>query len=170
MMKSKTFLLILSFLIFLICCGVRNQVIGSDIREAEIKKRLIEFVNEMRIKGATCGDKYYKTTHPVVWNDRLGQASLNHSLDMAENGFLSHIGSDGKSSEERLLKVGYRWMTYGENVGEGYKTPEELVKGWLKSTSHCKIIMNPTFKEAGAACVKGSRKIYWTLILASPER
>jgi uncharacterized protein YkwD len=169
MMKKRKILLICSLFIFLICSTENNYALGGDVRNQKIEKRVIELINEVRAKGIKCGNKYYKATTPVVWNEKLGKASLHHSLDMAQKGFLGHRGSDGSSTEERLSKVGYKWIVYGENVGEGYQTPGEMVSGWLKSTSHCKNIMNPDFKEAGAAYIKGSVKNYWTLILASPE-
>lgn len=143
---------------------------GGDLKKQGIEKRVIELVNEVRIKGNICGEIFYKPANPIAWNDKLGKAALYHSIDMAQNGFLGHSGSDGSSTKERLSRVHYKWMTYGETVGEGYQTPGEMVSGWLKSTSHCKNIMNPDFKEAGSAYIKGSGKIYWTLVLASPER
>ena len=169
-MRNKACILFYVLFIFLICCSEKNQALGDDRGNHNSEHRVIELINEVRAKGVKCGNNYYKATTPVVWNEKLGKASLHHSLDMAQNGFLGHSGSDGSSIKERLSRVHYKWMTYGENVGEGYQTPGEMVSGWLKSTSHCKNIMNPDFKEAGSAYIKGSGKIYWTLVLASPER
>ncbi|MDH5203645.1 MAG: CAP domain-containing protein [Nitrospirota bacterium] len=148
----------------------KNLAESGDFKKQRIEKRVVELINEMRTKGSICGEKNYKPANPVAWNDKLGKASLHHSLDMARNGFLGHKGYDGSSTKERLSRIGYKWITFGENVAEGYRTTEELVKGWIESTSHCKVIMNPDFKEAGAAYAKSSGKFYWTLILASPER
>ena len=168
---NKKLLLIFCFLItFLISDKGIYQAMGGEVTNYNSKKRVIELINEVRAKGVKCGNNYNKATTPVVWNEKLGKASLHHSLDMAQKGFLGHRGSDGSSTKERLSRVHYKWMTYGENVGEGYQTPGEMVSGWLKSTSHCKNIMNPDFKEAGSAYAKSSRNSYWTLVLASSER
>ncbi|MEW6001719.1 MAG: CAP domain-containing protein [Nitrospirota bacterium] len=130
---------------------------------------IVELINEARTKGVQCGNRYFEVTQPIMWNDKLGQVSLNHAIDMAKKDFLSHRGSDGSTVKDRLSRVGYRWTTYGENVSRGYQSPGEVVKVWLKSKDHCKNMMNPNFKEAGSAYAKGSREIYWTLILASPD-
>lgn len=169
-MRNKACILFYVFFIFLICCAEKNQALGDDRGNHNSENRVIELINEVREKGVKCGNKYYKAAALVVWNEKLGQASLHHSLDMAQKGFLGHRGSDGSSTEERLSKVGYKWIVYGENVGEGYQTPGELVKGWLKSTSHCENIMNPNFREAGTAYAISSDKIFWTLLFASSEK
>ena len=168
-MKKREFLLVSFLTIYLICSIGINYALGDDVRNRGSEKRLIELINQVRMKGSKCGNRYYKPTQSVVWNEKLRQASFHHSLDMARKGFLGHTGYDGNSTKERLSGVGYKWITFGENVAEGYQTLEELMKGWMESTSHCKIIMNPDFKEAGAAYAKGSGKMYWTLILASPK-
>ncbi len=152
-------------------CSHVLQYSGQTSDDHSLVKEIVGQINKIRSKGTTCGNKYYKPVKPVIWNNKLGQAALQHSLDMAKKGFLSHTGSDGSNPEERLSKVGYRWSSYGENIGQGFRTPDEAVKSWLKSEMHCKKIMNPDFKEAGTAFVKSSnRRSYWTLILGNSRQ
>lgn len=164
-------------LCFLITCIAQyflynGGVLAMERKEQDqvVEKRVVELVNRARAKGAKCGSIYYRATSPVVWNDILGTASLRHSQDMAKKGFLHHTGSDKRDSGDRISGFGYVWSAYGENVAEGYDSPEEVVKSWLKSMAHCENIMNPSFKEAGAAHVRGLRGIYWTLLLAARGR
>ncbi|OGW36803.1 MAG: hypothetical protein A2Y97_06010 [Nitrospirae bacterium RBG_13_39_12] len=139
--------------------------------DQNIEKDILELVNDTRSKGTTCGNQYYKAVQPLIWNDMLAQAALNHSTDMAKNGFLSHKGSDGSDPERRLSMVGYKWVLYGENIGQGYRIAEEAVREWLKSTGHCKNIMNSEFKEAGSAYAKSSSlRIYWTLVFGTSSQ
>jgi len=139
-------------------------------RDRSVEKQVVELVNRARAKGTNCGTTYYRAVPPVMWNDTLGKASLAHSLDMAEKGSLRHTGSDRKDPGDRIAGLGYAWSAYGENVAEGYYSPEEVVKGWLKSGGHCENIMNPSFKEAGSAHARGPHGIYWTLLLAAPRK
>lgn len=128
-------------------------------------------LNAARINGMYCGSVYFGPVQPVRWNKKLAQASLDHSLDMAKSGFLGHKGSDGSSTETRLARTGYSWSAYGENVGQGYKTPDEAVTAWLKSEMHCRNIMNPDFREAGSASAKSKNlRTYWTLVLGAPPQ
>ena len=165
-----TALLVFAFLFFLPGCsnGIYKSS-GLYNRDYVVEKRILELVNNARMKGRKCGYKYYEAAKPLVWNKMLEQAALSHSLDMAKNGFLGHKGSDSSDPGERLLMVGYKWSAYGEDIGQGYRTPEEAVRRWLKSEMHCKNIMNPEFKEAGSAYARSSNlRTYWTLVFGTP--
>lgn len=154
--------------IFLCCCGTVLYTDGLQ-NNIYVVEGVLEPINNARTEGVKCGNKFYKAAPPVIWNDKIAQASLQHSLDMAKKGFLAHKGSDGSNPEDRLSIVGYEWISYGENIGYGYLSPEDAVRAWLKNEFHCKNIMNPKFKEAGAAYVKSSNlRTYWTLILGEP--
>jgi uncharacterized protein YkwD len=70
---------------------------------------------------------------------------------MAVNKYFSHQGTDGTRGGTRIQRAGYRWKTFGENIGQGYKTEKEMLDGWLASPGHCKNIMSKTYKEMGVA-------------------
>lgn len=165
-------------MLFMLCLLLSLSGCSSIIYESGLKKRdhamerrIVKLINEARAKARKCGSKYYKPANLLVWDDMLGQAALKHSMDMAQNGFLSHKGSDNSSPGDRITKTGYRWLIYGEDVGQGYRTPEEAVDGWLKSEIHCKNIMNPEFREAGSAYAKSSSlRIYWTIVFGTQRQ
>ncbi len=168
-MKTYAFISIMVFLCG--CVSTFNSSSGWYGKDNSLVKDILEPINEARAKGMMCGNRYYKPARLVVWNNTLGQAALQHSMDMAEKGFLSHKGSDRSDPGERLSRVGYRWVSYGENVGQGYRTTQDAVGAWLNSEIHCKNIMNPEFKEAGASYAKSSnRRSYWTLIFGNPNQ
>ena len=160
------------FLLFQCACSTFTyKTSDGSVRDYSISRDILEQINEARAEGRMCGNEYYEAAKPVVWNKKLAEASLNHSLDMAENGFLSHTGSNGDELYERLLRVQYDWIAYAENIGHGYKDSEEAVKSWLKSKMHCKNIMNPEFEEIGAAQAKSaSYRTYLTLVFGAPKQ
>ena len=127
-------------------------------------KLLLQLVNSYRVSGCNCGSEgNFAATAPVVWNDQLEQAALDHTEDMFTNNFLSHTGSDGSNPGTRIKRRGYNYKTYGENIARGYQTEKSVIEGWIKSPGHCRNIMNPAYKEIGAAR-KGN---YWTLVLGA---
>ncbi len=71
---------------------------------------------------------------PLKLNPALTRSAREHSEDMAENiGDMSHQGSDGSESWDRMKKyIDYPGRA-GENVGKGavsaYRTPYQAVKG-----------------------------------------
>jgi len=155
---------------FLFSCGgaigdyIEDYLVYEDAPSNPDKEKLLDLVNRARQEGRYCGDVYYPPAPPVVWNDLLELAAQIHSDDMNEHDFFSHIGSDGSDPGERLLRVGYKWKTYGENIAKGYSSEEEVIEGWLESPGHCANIMDPDFEEMGVAT---SGK-YWTQVLAAP--
>lgn len=157
------------FVLLLLCFFDGSALAAGDEGPQTMEKKVVDLVNRARLKGARCGNRHYKATRPVEWNNTLAQAAKKHSLNMASKENLGHTASDGSGPGERIARLGYKWMAYGENVGEGYLTPEEVVNAWLKSQGHCENIMNPGFKEAGAAYAKGAKRTYWALVLATPE-
>ena len=169
----RQFMLVFLIALFLLsaCMEGINKPKSTHAGDFAMEMRIVELVNESRVKGRKCGGAYYKAVQPLAWNDMLGQAALAHSLDMAQNGFLSHTGSDGSNPGIRLSKTGYTWRIFGENIGQGYRTPEEAVQGWLRSEEHCRNIMNPEFREAGAAFAKsGNLRNYWTIVFGTPRQ
>lgn len=127
------------------------------------KDLLLKLVNDVRRKGCQCGDTYYYPVPEVTWNTQLEMAAYNHSSDMFQNKYFSHMAPDGSRGGDRIEKVGYRWTAYGENIGIGFRNERSVIEGWIKSPSHCKNIMNRLYREMGVARVGN----YWTQELAA---
>lgn len=119
---------------------------------------MLQLINKARKEGRKCGDAYYEPAPPLVWNDLLEQAATRHSNDMFTKNYFNHIESDGSNGGVRLDNVGYSWRTYGENIGWGYTSEQQVIEGWLNSPGHCKNIMTRDFKEMAVARAGN----YWT--------
>lgn len=139
----------------------------------DIKAEMLIAVNNARSTGRYCGSIYHAAAAQVGWNDRVAAAAYGHSADMAGHSFLSHTGSDGSTLSERITREGYVWRALAENVAAGYPSVGAVVQGWLGSEGHCRNIMNPQYKEIGAAYADGTYggapARYWTLDLATPR-
>jgi type VII secretion-associated serine protease mycosin len=95
-------------------------------------------------------------------DDRLTAAARAHSSDMATQGFFSHTGSDGSTFVDRLVRAGYTGAS-AENIAWGYRTPQEVVTGWMNSAGHRANILNCTSVAVGVGlAVKADGTIYWT--------
>jgi uncharacterized protein YkwD len=47
-----------------------------------------------------------------------------------------------------------------------------VMSGWLASAGHCANLMNPVYKDFGAACVRNDATTYeryWTQVFAAPR-
>jgi uncharacterized protein YkwD len=117
-----------------------------------LQQLMLDEVNALRVKGCKCPDgQYYAPTVPLKWNEQLATAAQTHAEDMVRRGFFSHVNPDGVGFSERIEAAGYPWMVIGENIANGYTSVKETVDAWRRSKGHCNNLMNPEFREMGAA-------------------
>jgi uncharacterized protein YkwD len=124
------------------------------------KDLMLQLVNEARQKGCTCGTTVMPAVPAVTWNDLLAKAAYDHSKDMYTNNYFSHTGKNGSSAGDRIKAAGYNWLSYGENIANGYTSEQSVMNAWLASEGHCKNIMSASVKEMGA----GREGNYWTQV------
>lgn len=138
----------------------------------EEQQLMLELVNQARSGVRQCGLDLFQAGPPLQWSCDLEKAAAAHSLDMKTNNFFSHQGSDGLQVANRIEAVGYPWQAVGENIAAGYLSAESAVKGWLKSSGHCKNLMNPVYSEFGSAVEftqKAEFSSYWTQVFGDPR-
>lgn len=87
----------------------------------------------------------------MTWNATLETAAQTHTRDMANNNYFDHKDRTGGTPGDRAELAGYIAQQIGENIAAGLDTPRKVVDGWLASPGHCANIMNPQFRELGAA-------------------
>jgi uncharacterized protein YkwD len=125
--------------------------IGWQPQPEDIRTVMLREVNALRAAGCRCGLQRMRPAPPLTWNDQLAQAASAHAEDLQQRNRMGHTGSDGSTVSERARRVGYRWSLVGENVAWNYPSPEAVVQGWKESPGHCRNLMNPGFREMGAA-------------------
>lgn len=112
-------------------------------------------VNQERA-AAGCG--------PLHTDERLRTAARGHSKDMATNDYFSHTGLDGSSFVDRTAAADYpRNEAGGENIAMGYRTPADVMDGWMNSEGHRANILNCDFEAIGVGLARDSGgALYWT--------
>lgn len=138
---------------------------GSD---NPIQAEVLKLVNERRGLGANCGTAgSFDEAGPLVSNAVLTDIAQAHSEDMSQRNFFDHVNPDGDGPGERIEASTYEWSTWGENIASGYRTPQEVVDGWMSSDGHCANIMNPAFTEIGVGYEPNGS--YWTQVFGAPR-
>ncbi len=134
------------------------------------KKAFLAEINKYRTADNSCGGKSMPKKSAFVWDDKLFDAAIRHSKDMAKTGKLSHTGSDGSSAFDRISDTGF--FTLGmraENVAAGNSNIASVMKSWMKSTGHCNNIKTGMVRKVAVSMVENpnsSYKYYWTMTLA----
>ncbi len=98
-------------------------------------------------------------------SSKLDRAAMGHAKDMARRGYFSHRSPDGTLPRARTQRAGYRACLVAENISYRWRTPEQVVKGWIKSPKHRQIMLLRDVTELGVGYAKGD---YWVLVVARP--
>ncbi|MCF5583630.1 CAP domain-containing protein [Pseudomonas syringae] len=135
-------------------------------------QKVLEMINTARTQARQCGAQSYAATTPLAWNLTLGTAAQSHSQAMANNNFFDHKDREGRTPGDRAELAGYVGQQVGENIAAGQDTARKVVDGWLASHGHCANLMNPGFRELGAAYAmdpKSDAGIYWTAMFGTQQ-
>ncbi|MFP3515283.1 CAP domain-containing protein [Pseudomonas sp. SIMBA_077] len=133
-------------------------------------QKVLEMINSARTQPRQCGTQAFTPTGPLTWNATLATTAQTHTRDMANNNYFDHKDRSGGTPGDRAELAGYSGQQIGENIAAGLDTPRKVVDGWLASPGHCANIMNPDFRELGAAYAtdpKSDAGIYWTALFGT---
>jgi uncharacterized protein YkwD len=89
---------------------------------------------------------------------------------MAARGRLDSEGADGLSVHQRVTAEGYRYLTVGEHLVSGPRTPAEFVDYCLSDPQARRTLCEPACSEAGLGQATDPRTgtVYWTALWARP--
>jgi uncharacterized protein YkwD len=147
-------------------------VVPARSQAPVLASRALELVNEVRARGARCGERSFGPAPPVKLSGTLANVAFGHANDMAVHNYFEHQDRAGHSPADRVRAVGYQEKLVGENIAYGPKSAEEVVQGWIDSPGHCENIMDPRFAEMGIAFAAGQASkhgLYWVQVLAAPR-
>lgn len=120
---------------------------------AQLEQAVLCLVNEERAERGLRG---------LRANTSLERAAAGHAHDMVERDYFSHVSLGGRDVLERLRAHGYArgggWRI-GENIAWGtgrYATPRHIVRMWMNSPGHRRLILEGSFDEAGVGMARGA--------------
>ncbi|MFZ0609892.1 MAG: CAP domain-containing protein [Xanthobacteraceae bacterium] len=107
---------------------------------------------------------------PVTIDPDLMRLAAEQAQAMAARDKLDHDAAHPFA--ERIRKSGFDASVAVENIAAGYHTLAEAFSGWRDSPPHRANMLNPAVTRMGIAAVytpKSKFKVYWALILATPD-
>jgi uncharacterized protein YkwD len=133
--------------------SVKASSPASDAALLAVENAVVGLVNRERRRGHC---------DPVRNDGDLHAAARAHSVDMAAQGNLDHTGSDGSSPQDRMRAAGYD-KPLSENIAVGFRSPEQVMSGWMHSKGHRANILDCDAKAVGVGVAVGrDGKAYWT--------
>jgi uncharacterized protein YkwD len=94
---------------------------------------------------------------PLRFDAKLAEAADSHSRDMLRRGYFAHDGPQGKWDVRVRHYV--KRVLLGEILSEGsgqYATPAGMLKAWMHSPAHRRIILMPELRLVGLGIAKGT--------------
>ena len=93
-------------------------------------------------------------------DENVRKVARTKSTDMSKNNYFSHTSPTYGSPFDMLKTFGISYRSAGENIAQGYTTPEAVVKGWMNSPGHRANILNESYTKIGVGYEANGN--YWT--------
>ncbi len=89
---------------------------------------------------------------PLATNDLLNESAEMKVDDMIKRQYFEHQSPTGEGVSDLGTKVGYAYVTMGENLALGdFTTADEIVTAWMESPGHRANILNAKYQEIGVS-------------------
>lgn len=124
-------------------------VLDSTITSYE--QQVIDLTNQIRAQYGL---------NLLTANWELSRVARYKSQDMHDNNYFSHTSPVYGSPFDMIQNFGISYRTAGENIAQGYQTPQAVVDGWMNSSGHRANILNASFTQIGVGYVSNGN--YWT--------
>lgn len=130
---------------------MKYEQITENTEVQQIRNEVIRLVNVERQKNGL---------KPLTENKSLSRVAQYKTFDMHDLEYCEHISPTFGSPFEMMHEFGITYMSAGENLAAGFKTPAKVVDAWMNSPAHRANILQKAFSEIGIGYVEEGH--YWT--------
>lgn len=120
--------------------GATDAIATREQSASAVRERLHTLINQERERAGL---------NRLERNQRLEEIASKHSLDMARNNFTGHVSPTTGGPDDRLRAAGIQFVYFGENVGLGYTSAEDIHSGFMDSPGHRMILLDPRYTHYG---------------------
>lgn len=113
---------------------------GSTTTQSNFATKVLELVNAERAKQGL---------NALQLDASVSKVAQTKAQDMSSNNYFSHTSPTYGSPFDMLKQFGVSYSSAGENIAQGYTTPEAVVQGWMNSAGHRANILNAKFTHMG---------------------
>lgn len=109
------------------------------------------------------GERARRGRAPLRASRLLYRSAQAHSRDMVVRRYFSHVAPNGMNTRQRISRSGYlggrsackvaETITWGT---EGQGTPAELVRSFMNSPGHRRILLDRRYRDIGVGLVLGA--------------
>lgn len=132
----------------------------------------LQELNDLRDEGCNCGTEKMRPASALLWDKDLAAIATDYAEQLATTNqgygahvYLSHVGTDGSTLEDRLQEQAYRAKACVENIAYFNGNFTMVLDHWLNNPQSCKNLLNKNMTAVGLA----QKDNYWVIILALPQ-
>lgn len=149
-------------------------LLGSLSAFAQLNNQVVlQSLNDLRDEGCNCGNEVMRPASQLIWDEELANIAQDYANQLYEANkdqqhhiFLSHVGIDASTLEDRLQDNAYYAKACVENIAYLPGNFDMVIDHWLNNPLSCKNLLNRSMTVAGIA-QKGD---YWVVLLAIPQK
>lgn len=152
-----------------------DDVRGWSTELVRLEQEMLRLLDDRRALGQTCGARGSFAPAPALHLDgSLQCAARLHALDMAEQGFVDHEGSDDSTPWARMRRAGYLPATADEVIAASDLTPQDIIDQiWLSREGSCSALSATAYTDVGIGVAlpfdeDDAVGLRWTIVLAKP--
>ena len=134
---------------------------------ARAEEQIFELVNEERARNGL---------RPLIVNSELAVVAREHSADMGERGFYSHVDPDGLTPNDRITaalgdtyylagtseNIAYFESSRGFSQDEHTAIARQFMNGWMNSPGHRANILRESSTHIGIGLRSSGNRVYAT--------
>ena len=135
-------------------------------------EKALKTLNELRDEGCNCGNEAMRPASKLLWDEDLADIARIYAaqLSAANKGesqhiYLSHVGTDGTTTEDRLNANDYKAKACLENIAYLNGNFDMVLDHWLNNPQSCKNLLNRKMTSVGIA----RRGDFWVILMAVPQ-
>jgi uncharacterized protein YkwD len=158
---------VVALVLFQVACLNQPSEFDEGKRHQGSVAQLWIVLNMERRKGGDCGSQSFPSAPSLQPNSSLQKAAAEQVGRGREAGIIFHQWPDGSSPKTRAKTYGYSGDV-SEVIMSGFAFPDEVIRRWMNSEPHCRVLRDPKYTHAGLAVAtrsSGNVRFFWTGVL-----
>lgn len=132
----------------------------SDELKVSFERQILDLANAVRVKNKK---------EDFEWDDEISKVAREHSKDMAQNNYFSHVNLEGESPFKRMEDEDIKYVMAAENIAAGQPSAIFAHEGWMNSMGHRKNILGDCKRLGVGVSFGGTYKVYYTQNFFTPK-
>jgi uncharacterized protein YkwD len=138
---------------------------------ADGEDALFDAIEDVRRRGATCGEVRHNPTIPLEMIPELHCAARLHATDLATHEGIGPDGSDGSTPLSRANLSGYEGIPRYEMSAANFTDADLVLDAWLADEVHCAALLDRKLRHVGVGYSRNAddSATAWVVALGEPR-